>query len=106
MERRGSYYDDSGALRDMVQNHLLQLLSLVAMEPPVAYDGRSVRNEKVKVLQAVRRLEPREVRSATASGQYGGGWVAGEEVPGYRKEEDIPRALHHGDVRRAARQHR
>jgi glucose-6-phosphate 1-dehydrogenase len=90
VERRGSYYDSAGALRDMVQNHMMQLLSLVAMEPPIAYDGRSVRNEKVKVLQAVRRLDPRDVRSATARGQYGSGWVAGEEVSGYRQEEEIP----------------
>jgi glucose-6-phosphate 1-dehydrogenase len=87
--RRGSYYDHSGALRDMVQNHMMQLLSLIAMEPPVAYDGRTVRNEKVKVLQAVRRMDPREVQAATARGQYGSGWVAGEEVPGYLTEPEV-----------------
>jgi len=87
--RRGSYYDHAGALRDMVQNHMMQLMSLIAMEPPVAYDGRTVRNEKVKVLQAVRRMDPREVRAATARGQYGSGWVAGEEVPGYREEPEV-----------------
>jgi len=87
---RGSYYNESGALRDMVQNHMMQLLSLVTMEPPVNYNGRSVRNEKVKVLQALRRFDARDVRSSTARGQYGPGWVAGEEVNGYRQEEGVP----------------
>jgi glucose-6-phosphate 1-dehydrogenase len=87
--RRGSYYDHSGALRDMVQNHIMQLLSLIAMEPPIAYNGRSVRNEKVKVLQAVRQFDSEEVLESTVRGQYGPGWVAGEEVPGYREEEGI-----------------
>jgi glucose-6-phosphate 1-dehydrogenase len=90
VEGRGSYYDGSGALRDMVQNHLMQLLSLIAMEPPLAVDGRSVRNEKVKVLNAVRLFDDDEVPLATARGQYDGGWVAGEEVPAYRKEEGVP----------------
>lgn len=89
IENRGSYYDHAGALRDIVQNHMLQLLSLVTMEPPTTYDGRSVRNEKVKVLQALRPLEAREVRACTARGQYGHGWVAGEEVPGYREEPEV-----------------
>ncbi len=88
--RRGSYYDGSGALRDMVQNHIMQLLSLIAMEPPLAIDGRSVRNEKVKVLNAVRLFEDDEVALATARGQYGPGWVAGEEVPAYHEEEGVP----------------
>ncbi len=88
--RRGSYYDGSGALRDMVQNHIMQLLSLIAMEPPLAIDGTSVRNEKVKVLNAVRLLEEDEVPLATARGQYGSGWVAGEEVPAYPDEEGVP----------------
>ena len=87
--RRGGYYDETGALRDMVQNHLMQLLSLVAMEPPIAFNGRSVRNEKVKVLQAVRHLDPEEVQGTTARGQYGRGWISGEEVPGYREEEEV-----------------
>ncbi len=86
---RGSYYDHAGALRDIVQNHMLQLLSLIAMEPPTNYDGRSVRNEKVKVLQAIRRIEARDVRTTTARGQYGHGWIAGEEVSGYRQEPEV-----------------
>jgi glucose-6-phosphate 1-dehydrogenase len=90
MEGRGGYYDESGALRDMVQNHLMQLLSLIAMEPPIAYNGRAVRDEKVKVLQAVRPISPKDVRTATVRGQYGPGWVAAQEVPAYRSEEDVP----------------
>jgi glucose-6-phosphate 1-dehydrogenase len=90
VERRGGYYDQTGALRDMVQNHLMQLLSLVAMEPPSAFNGKAVRDEKVKVLDAVRHLRGEAVRTATARGQYGRGWVAGEEVPGYREEEGVP----------------
>jgi len=86
---RGSYYEETGALRDMVQNHMMQLLSLVAMEPPIAFNGRSVRNEKVKVLHAVRPLPAGEVRVATARGQYGPGWISGEEVPGYRQEPGV-----------------
>ena len=89
VERRGGYYEEAGALRDMLQNHMLQLLSLVAMEPAIAFDGRSVRDEKVKVLQAVRRLRGAEVGSCTARGQYGAGWLAGQEVPGYRQEPGV-----------------
>jgi len=90
VERRGSYYEEAGALRDMVQNHMMQLLSLVAMEPPIAFDARSVRDEKVKVLHAARRIRGAEVASYTARGQYGPGWVAGQEVPGYRQEPEVP----------------
>ncbi|MEE8369437.1 MAG: glucose-6-phosphate dehydrogenase, partial [Dehalococcoidia bacterium] len=92
VEQRGGYYEEAGALRDMVQNHLIQLLSLVAMEPPIAFDGRSVRDEKVKVLQAIRRLRGAEVERCTARGQYGPGWVSGEEVPGYREEPGVSAA--------------
>ena len=87
---RGSYYDGSGALRDMIQNHIMQLLALIAMEPPLAIDGLSVRDEKVKVLNAVRLFDNDEVALATARGQYGPGWVAGEEAPAYRAEEGVP----------------
>jgi glucose-6-phosphate 1-dehydrogenase len=87
--QRGNYYDTTGALRDMVQNHMMQLLSLVAMEPPIAFNGRAVRNEKVKVLQAVRPLQGQAVAGATARGQYAPGWISGEEVPGYRQEPGV-----------------
>ncbi|HEU4758507.1 MAG TPA: glucose-6-phosphate dehydrogenase [Dehalococcoidia bacterium] len=86
---RGTYYEEAGALRDIVQNHMMQLLSLVAMEPPIAFEGRAVRDEKVKVLHAVRRLEGAEVAGCTARGQYGPGTVAGEAVPGYRQEPEV-----------------
>ena len=89
VERRGSYYEETGALRDMVQNHMLQLLTLVTMEPPAAFNGQAVRDEKEKVLQAVRRLRGNEVAEGTARGQYGAGWVAGAEVPGYRQEPEV-----------------
>jgi glucose-6-phosphate 1-dehydrogenase len=88
--RRGGYYEGTGALKDMVQNHMMQLLSLVAMEPPIAFNGLAVRDEKVKVMHAVRHIQGDAVRFATARGQYGPGWVSGEEVPGYRDEPDVP----------------
>jgi glucose-6-phosphate 1-dehydrogenase len=88
--RRASYYDSAGALRDVVQNHLMQLLALVGMEPPVRFDADTVRDEKVKLLRSVRILEPAEVPSYVARGQYGAGWIGGEEVPAYRDEVGVP----------------
>jgi glucose-6-phosphate 1-dehydrogenase len=89
VEGRGRYYDESGALRDMVQNHLMQLLSLVAMEPPIAFDADAVRGEKVKVLHAVRPMRPSDVSRLTVRGQYGPGTVGAEDVPGYRQEPGV-----------------
>ncbi|MDP9246895.1 MAG: glucose-6-phosphate dehydrogenase [Candidatus Dormibacteraeota bacterium] len=89
VETRGSYYERSGALRDIVQNHALQLLTLVAMEPPVAFDATSVRDEKVKVLKQVRPIETKAIPSHTVRGQYEEGWVLGEQVPGYRQEKNV-----------------
>jgi glucose-6-phosphate 1-dehydrogenase len=89
LEGRGRYYDQTGALRDMVQNHLLQLLSLVAMEPPIAFDADAVRGEKVKVLHAVRPFGPSDVPNLTVRGQYGPGAVGAEDVPGYRQEPGV-----------------
>ncbi|MBV8576470.1 MAG: glucose-6-phosphate dehydrogenase [Acetobacteraceae bacterium] len=83
VEGRGGYYDRSGALRDMVQNHLLQLLCLVAMEPPVALDKDSVRDEKLKVLKALHLIEGDAVRCATVRGQYRAGAIDGKPVQGY-----------------------
>ncbi|MFP4661873.1 MAG: glucose-6-phosphate dehydrogenase [Halanaerobiales bacterium] len=83
---RGGYYDDSGALRDMVQNHMMQLLTLTAMEPPVEMDTESIRNEKVKVLKAL-QLEYDNLEQYVVRGQYCAGEVDGEEVPAYRDEE-------------------
>ena len=82
LESRVAYYDDSGALRDMVQNHMLQLLALVAMEPPTSFDATAVRDEKVKVLRALRPISKEE----SVTGQYRAGAVDGTSVPGYDEE--------------------
>jgi glucose-6-phosphate 1-dehydrogenase len=89
VEHRGGYYDHAGALRDMVQNHLMQLLCLVAMEPMVSFNADEIRNKKVDVLHAVRPILPDEVHQCVVRGQYGPGWVGGKKVPGYRDEEDV-----------------
>ncbi|MDA8146924.1 MAG: glucose-6-phosphate dehydrogenase [Thermaerobacter sp.] len=89
VERRGSYYEEAGALRDMVQNHLLQLLCLTAMEPPVAFDADAVRDEKVKVLRAIHPFTPKEAGSRAVRGQYTAGWVLGEPVVGYLREPGV-----------------
>jgi glucose-6-phosphate 1-dehydrogenase len=89
VEQRGPYYEGAGALRDIVQNHALQLLTLVAMEPPIALEAGSTRDEKVKVLRSIRPLSPDEVRQRTVRGQYAEGWVLGEKVPGYRQEQKV-----------------
>ena len=86
---RGAFYEETGALRDIVQNHVMQVLCLTAMEPPVAFDPDSLREEKVKVLKAVRRIPEEDVESFAVRGQYDEGWVFGEEVAGYREEEDV-----------------
>jgi glucose-6-phosphate 1-dehydrogenase len=89
LEGRGLYYEESGALRDMVQNHLLQLLSLVAMEPPASFDAESVRDEKVKLLRAIRPLDGRAALEQVVRGQYVAGRVGGQPVPGYREESGV-----------------
>jgi len=89
VEHRGPYYEESGALRDMIQNHLLQLLTLVAMEPPVAFSAEAVRDEKVKVLRAVRPIAAADVERQAVRGQYTDGVVAGEAVRAYREEERV-----------------
>lgn len=94
VELRGGYYDHSGVTRDMVQNHILSVLSLVAMEPPASISGDSVRNEKVKVLEAIRPMEPEEVLANTVRGQYGPGIIDGKNVPAYRTEPDVNPASH------------
>jgi glucose-6-phosphate 1-dehydrogenase len=89
VEERGDYYDGAGAMRDMMQNHLLQLLCLVAMEPPVNFNADEVRNRKVDVLRAMRRFGPDDVRNSAVRGQYASGWMQGKEVPGYREEPKV-----------------
>ncbi|HEX4986393.1 MAG TPA: glucose-6-phosphate dehydrogenase [Burkholderiales bacterium] len=89
VETRADYYDKAGALRDMLQNHLMQLLTLTAMEPPAVLDAEALRDEKVKVLRSVRPFEPRDVAEAAVRAQYGPGTVAGTPVPGYLDEPGV-----------------
>ena len=86
VEGRGDYYDESGAMRDMLQNHLLQLLCLTAMEPPSQFDPSAVRNEKLKVLRSLRPIGRGEVAAETVAGQYAAGAIDGKAVPGYLDE--------------------
>jgi glucose-6-phosphate 1-dehydrogenase len=90
VEQRGSYYDHAGALRDMVPNHIMQLISLTSMEPPVSFQANAVRDEQAKILHAIQPLTAEEVLSRTVRGQYGSGMIDGQRVPGYREEEDVP----------------
>ncbi|MFV3305290.1 glucose-6-phosphate dehydrogenase [Pseudomonas sp. NY15181] len=89
VENRGAYYDHAGAMRDMVQNHLLQLLCLVTMEAPVRFDAEAVRNEKVKILQALRPISGQDVQDKTVRGQYTAGHIGGQEVPAYWFEKNV-----------------
>jgi len=89
VEERGGYYDGAGALRDMIQNHVINLLALVAMEPPVSADADAIRNEKFKVLSAIPVPAHRDVAAMSLRGQYGPGVIAGEAVRGYRQEDDV-----------------
>jgi len=90
LEGRAGFYDDTGALRDMVQNHMLQLLALVAMEPPARFDGTAIRDEKVKVIRSLRRMTPAEVPHLTVTGQYGPGAIKDQIVKGYVEELGKP----------------
>jgi len=87
LEKRTGYYETAGAMRDMIQNHMMQVMSLVAMEPPVTFDAESIRDEKVKVLKALRPIAPKSALEETVRGQYGPGRIGRNEVPGYRQEE-------------------
>lgn len=89
VEDRGSYYEHSGALRDMIQNHLLQVLCMIAMEAPVSLQAEEIRNRKVDVLRAIRRLKPEEVHQYAVRGQYNTGWITGKQVPAYREEKAV-----------------
>ena len=86
---RGKYFEQAGILRDMIQNHLLQLLCIVAMEPPVNFEADEVRTRKVDILKAMRRIVPSEIDNMSARGQYASGWIEGKEVIGYRDEENV-----------------
>jgi glucose-6-phosphate 1-dehydrogenase len=89
VEERAGYYEQAGAMRDIVQNHLLQLVALVGMEPPVAFDDKAVRDEKVKVLRALRQITGADVIANAVRGQYTRGFIEGEPVPGYREEHGV-----------------
>ena len=87
---RGGYYDQSGALRDMFQNHLMQVVAHVAMEPPIAPDARSIRKEKTKLFESLRPIRSEDVIQQTVRGQYTSSMIRGEQVKGYREEEGVP----------------
>ncbi len=88
--QRGEYYDTAGALRDMVPNHIFQLVTLTAMEPPISFEADAVRDEQVKILRAIQSMSPEEVLRHTVRGQYGEGIVKGQRVPAYRAEPSVP----------------
>src|SRR6185437_15809359 len=89
VERRAAFYEQAGALRDMIQSHVLQLTSFVALEPPAAFDATALRNEKIKVLQSIRPYTAERVASDVVRGQYGPGEVGSKSVPGYREEPGV-----------------
>ena len=89
IEYRAKYYEHSGALRDMIQSHLMQVMTLVAMEPPVEFTADAVRDEKMKVLRAVRRFDPHQVKQQTVAAQYASGVIDGENVPAYVAEQGV-----------------
>ena len=101
VEGRGEFYDQTGALRDIVQNHVLQLLAVFAMEPPVEFAPSDLRDEKLKVLRAVRPMTADDVATNAVRGQYGAGWVAGEAGRGLSRRPGGRLGVHHRDVRRA-----
>jgi glucose-6-phosphate 1-dehydrogenase len=90
VEGRGSYFDQAGTLRDMVPNHIMQLISLTSMEPPISFDANAVRDEQAKILHAIQPMSDEEVLARAVRGQYGEGTINGERVAGYRNEEDVP----------------
>jgi glucose-6-phosphate 1-dehydrogenase len=89
VEDRGDYYEQAGALKDMVQNHILQLICMIAMEAPVSFDANEIRNKKVDVLNAIRKFNPEDVHAHAVRGQYSAGWMKGEKVLGYRQEKNV-----------------
>jgi glucose-6-phosphate 1-dehydrogenase len=89
VERRAAFYESAGALRDMIQSHVLQLTSIVAMEAPATFGATSVRNEKIKILQSIRPFTPQTIEKFIVRGQYGPGNIDGKDVPGYRQEPGV-----------------
>ncbi len=92
VELRGDYYDTAGALRDMVPNHIFQLITLTAMEPPISFDADAVHDEQTKILRAIQPLNPEQVLHEAVRGQYGEGSIDGKPVPAYRAEQRVPPA--------------
>ena len=90
VEHRTSFYEQAGVVRDIVQNHVMQLIALVAMEPPVGFEADLIRNEKVKVFHTIRPMDEDYIDTFTVRGQYGPGKIRDSEVPGYRQEENVP----------------
>ena len=89
VERRAAFYESAGAMRDMIQSHVLQLTSIVAMESPATFDATSVRNEKIKILQSIRPFTPESIAKTVVRGQYGPGKIDGKDVSGYRQEPGV-----------------
>ena len=89
VEQRGAYYDNAGALRDMVPNHIFQLVSLTAMEPPISFHADAVRDEQAKILRAIQPFSPEDVLTRAVRGQYGAGQIDGHSVPAYRSEPNV-----------------
>ncbi|HKJ82148.1 MAG TPA: glucose-6-phosphate dehydrogenase, partial [Ignavibacteriaceae bacterium] len=89
VENRGGYYDGSGALRDMIQNHLLQVTGVIAMEPPASFESNAIRNETLKVFQSLRPMSTEDVERLVIRGQYGESTIKGDKVPGYRNEKGV-----------------
>jgi len=94
VEGRGAYYEEAGNMRDMIQNHMLGLVSLVGMEPPISLDAEAIRDEKAKVLRCIRPFDMSKPDEFAVRGQYGPGYIAGHAVPGYREEEGVPPDSH------------
>lgn len=90
VEQRAGYYDKAGALRDMVPNHIFQLITLSTMEPPVSFEANAVRDEQAKILQAIQSFSPEDVLNKSVRGQYGPGTLHGNDLPGYRSEQGVP----------------
>lgn len=89
VEGRGAYYQEAGALRDMIQNHLLQVMATISMEPPASYEPNAVRDERAKLLRSIRTLKPEEVAANAVKGQYGPSKIGGADVPGFRQEHGV-----------------
>ena len=110
VERRGAYFDNAGTLRDMVPNHMMQLLSLTAMESPVSFQADAVRNEQAKVLHSLQSFDSDDVLQRSVRGQYGAGLIEGpagsEKVPGYRAEPGVVSRIAHRNFRRPQTQYR